>query len=330
VFGVGYSVFGTGLFRTPNTEHRTPITWEATDAMLRLGIVDFDTSHVVEFTKRLHRQGVSEEQCVDGARMVAGCPGESAIMPERIGPYSGQLRDLGVEMVERPEELLGRVDGVLVESQQGSAHLGRARPFLEAGLPVFIDKPFTCSVVDAREIERLSRENDAPVFSSSSLRYVPELLELLAHPEPLGAIHGAATWTPASLHPGNPGLFHYGIHGVEALYAVLGPGCREVWCAFEPGGEVVMGRWEDGRIGTVRGIRTGAAPFGVTFFAEKGVRTLALDTKVIYRELLRQIVHFFETGRSPVPLTVSVEIVAFIEAALHSAENSGERTPLAR
>ncbi len=296
--------------------------------MIRLGLVDFDTSHVVEFTKRLHRQGVAEEQWVDGARVVAGCPGESAIMPERIGPYTEQLRELGVEMVARPEQLLGQVDGVLIESQQGSRHLERARPFLEAGVPLFIDKPFTNSVHDAREIARLAGLHGAAVFSSSSLRYVPELVALLADRDALGAIHGAMAWTPASLHPGNPGLFHYGIHGVEMLYTVMGPGCQEVWCASEPDGEVAMGRWRDGRIGTVRGIRAGAAPFGVTVFAEKAVQSLPLATKFIYRELLREIVTFFATGRPPIPLSHTVEIVAFIEAALHSAGNGGERAPL--
>lgn len=296
--------------------------------MIRLGLVDFDTSHVVEFTKRLHRQGVPEEQWVDGARIVAGCPGESAMMPERIGPYTEELRELGVEMVERPEELLGRMDGVLIESQEGAAHLRRARPFLEAGVPLFVDKPFANSVADAREIARLSEAQGAPVFSSSSLRFAPELVALLADREGLGAIRGAETWTPASTHPRNPGLFHYGIHGVEPLYTMMGPGCQEVWCAAEPGGEVVMGRWEDGRIGTVRGIRAGAAPFGVTVFAEKAVRTVALETKFTYRELLRQIVAFFETGVSPVPLSHTVEIVAFMEAALRSANSGGQRTPL--
>jgi hypothetical protein len=296
--------------------------------MIRLGLVDFDTSHVVEFTKRLHHVGVPEEQWVDGARVVAGCPGESAMMPERIGPYTEQLRELDVEMVERPEDLIGRVDGVLIESQEGAAHLPRARPFLEAGMPLFIDKPFANSVHDAREIARVAALHDAPVFSSSSLRFTPDLVALLEDRDALGAIHGADVWTPASTHPRNPGLFHYGIHGVEVLYTVMGPGCHEVWCASEPGAEVAMGRWRDGRIGTVRGIREGAAPFGVAVFAEKAVKAMPLDLKYMYRELLRQIVAFFETRRPPIPLSHTVGIVAFMEAALHSANNNGDRVAL--
>jgi hypothetical protein len=89
-----------------------------------------------------------------------------------------------------------------------------------------------------------------------------------------------------------------------------------------------VGRWRDGRIGTVRGIRSGAAPFGVTLFGEKAVRTITPETKFIYRELLKQIITFFETRRPPIPLSHTVEIVAFMEAALHSASNSGDRARL--
>jgi len=120
--------------------------------MLKLGILDFDTSHVVEFTKRLNHKQIAEDQWVDGAEIVLGCPGESAIMPERIPGYTKEMEKLGVRLVDKPEEMIGKVDGMLIESQEGAPHWERARPFLEAGLPCFIDKPFTCSVADARKI----------------------------------------------------------------------------------------------------------------------------------------------------------------------------------
>ena len=42
--------------------------------MLRLGIVDFDSSHAIEFTRRFNHAGVDGDQCVDGARVEVGCP----------------------------------------------------------------------------------------------------------------------------------------------------------------------------------------------------------------------------------------------------------------
>ena len=82
--------------------------------MVRLGIVDFDTSHCVEFTKRLNHKNIAEDLWVDGARVVLGWTGPSAIThPESIRGYQKTLTDeLGVELVENPQDMIGQVDGV--------------------------------------------------------------------------------------------------------------------------------------------------------------------------------------------------------------------------
>src|SRR5262249_26359951 len=124
--------------------------------MIKLGILDFDTSHVVEFTKRLNHKDIDKDQWVDGAEVVLGCPGESKISPERIPGYTETMKKMGVPLVDKPEALIGKVDGMLIESVGGMPHYERAKPFLEAGLPCFIDKPFTCSAADAKKIAELS------------------------------------------------------------------------------------------------------------------------------------------------------------------------------
>jgi predicted dehydrogenase len=290
--------------------------------MIRLGVLDFDTSHVVEFTKRLNHVGITQDQWVEGARVVLGCPGESRIMPERIPGYVKQMKDFGVPLVDRPEEMIGKVDGMLIESQEGAVHYARAKPFLEAGIPCFIDKPFTCSVEDARKLLELAERKNVALFSSSSLRYAPELVAFVRD-KPLGKIIGALAYGPASENPRNPGLFHYGIHAVEILYTLMGPGCERLNCMYEAMSEVTTGRWRDGRVASIRGIRQGAGAYGATVFCERGVATLDLKTTFIYRELLKEIVKMFQTGRSPFDPKVSLEIVGFIEAARKSASNHG-------
>jgi hypothetical protein len=294
--------------------------------MIRLGILDFDTSHVLEFTRRLNHKDVEPEQWVDGAEVVLGCPGESRMMPERIPDVRREVERLGLKLVDRPEAMLGKVDGVLIESQEGGAHWERARPFLEAGLPCFIDKPFACSVADARKLVGLSEEKKAPLFSSSSLRYAPELVAFLSE-DGRGKVLGAVAYGPARVHEPdprrNPGLFHYGIHAVEVVYALMGPGCERVVCTHEKDVDVVTGQWRDGRVATVRGSRRGKVDYGAVAFADQGVRPLTLGTRFIYRELLKQVVAFFRQKKSPLDVAVTVEIVAFIEAALRSAANHG-------
>lgn len=292
--------------------------------MIRLGIVDFDTSHVVAFTQRLHHQGVPEEQWVDGARVVLGCPGTSALLPaEKVAEYADAVAGMGVRLVERPEEMIGQIDAVLIESNDATVHLERARPFLEAGVPMFIDKPFAASLADAREIARLARAKGAPLFSSSSLRYAPEVTAKRERASESGALLGLDVWTPGSVNHCNPGLFNYGVHGVEPLYALMGQGCEVVSCHTTDGADVATGRWRDGRIATVRALRAGRAGFGLTAFRERAIESTAISTDLIYRELLRRIVSMFETGQPPIPIAESLEIVAFMEAALHSAREGG-------
>ncbi len=291
--------------------------------MIRLGIVDFDTSHVVAFTTRLNHLKIEPEQWVDGARVVVGCPGTSIIEPARIPGYVKAMQDLGVELVEKPEDLIGKVDAVLVESQGGAAHLAHAKLFMEKGLPCYIDKPFTCSVKDAKEIVALAERKKLPVFSASSLRYGLEVVAVADRKAELGAVLGCDTYTPAALHPGNPGFFHYGIHGVEILYTLLGPGCQEVTCVTSEGSDVITGRWKDGRLGTVRGIRKGASGFGFTAQCEKKVVASSVNAAYIYRELLKAIVAMFESGKPPIAPVIPLEIVAFIEAGIKSANNHG-------
>jgi hypothetical protein len=291
--------------------------------MIRLGIVDFDTSHVVEFTKRLNHVDIAEDQWVDGAKVVAGVPGTSQIAPGVIAKNTDQLRMYGVTILDDPAELFGKVDAVLVESVDGSVHRARAMPFLEAGMPTYVDKPFACSLADARAMADVAMRKHLPLMSSSSLRYAPEVVAAKDPNGPLGAIVGVTTYGPSPTHPRNPGMFHYGIHPVEMLFTLMGPGCTRLTCLSTPGAEVTTGVWADGRVASIRGIRDGKQDYGFTIFGSKAVKTQGVSSKYIYRELLRKIVGMFETKEAPIDLRETLEIVAFIEAAKRSADAGG-------
>ena len=290
--------------------------------MLKLGLLDFDTSHCVEFTKRLNHFEKDEEQWVEGAKIAFACPGESKVSPERILGFTEAMKKMDVALVEKPADLIGKVDGMLIEAVDGSVHWERAKPFLEAGIPCFVDKPFACSVADARKIIDLADKKKVSLFSSSSLRYAPELVEFQKDPKHLKII-GAVAYGPAAQHERNPGLFHYGIHAVEVLYALMGPGCQRVTCTSDKDVDVVSGQWKDGRVASIRGMRSGTSGYGAIVFSEKDTDHLKIGTKYIYRELLKKIVSMFETGKSPLPIAITLEIVAFIEAAWKSAKNHG-------
>jgi predicted dehydrogenase len=297
--------------------------------MVNIGLVDCDTSHVVAFTQRLNQVGIGPEHWVEGGRVVAAVPGTSEVWPERIAGHVETLRGYGVEIVERPEQLLGKVDAVMVESVDSQVHLERARPFVEAGLPLFVDKPFAPSLDEARRLVDLAERRGVPLLSASALRYCPEVLEVQGRAAELGPVLGVDAYTPAPLHPRNPGLLHYGVHGVETVYALMGTGCRSVRCVFEEAAELVVGRWADGRLGSVRGTRRGSYAMGFTCFCEQGVAPAQVAIGRLYRDLLVEVVAMFRSGRSPLGRAELLEPIAFQEAALRSKERRGEEVALA-
>ena len=87
--------------------------------------------------------------------------------------------------------------------------------------------------------------------------------------------------------------------------------------------DVVVGRWADGRLGTVRGLRQGTHDYGFTAFCERAVIPSRVDVGAIYRELLLRIVEAFQSGNPPLGPQELSEPVAFMEAALQSATAGG-------
>jgi predicted dehydrogenase len=236
---------------------------------VRVAFVGCDTPHVVDFARRLMHVHVDAAHWSTEAKVVAVYPGESAIDPSSIQGYVDTLRRYGVAVVADANEILNpqwRIDVVFVEAQDGSVHAAMALPYLRAGMPVFVDKPFACSVADAWAMVSAARQTGAWLCSASSLRFARELGDV-----PPRDVLGASTYSPASRHPRNPGLFHYGVHAVEMLYQLMGPGCREVTCASTEQADVVVGTWGDGRIGCLRGTRTGPHAYGFTAYCRHRV-----------------------------------------------------------
>ncbi|QDU95858.1 Gfo/Idh/MocA family protein [Lignipirellula cremea] len=287
---------------------------------IRVGVIGLDTSHVVAFTKVLNDPDAPED--VANCRVVAAFPEGSpdiASSVSRVPGYTEQLKALGVEIVDSIPALLEKVDAVLLETNDGRPHLEQVLPVLAAGKPTFIDKPMAASLTDVAAIFMASERSGTPVFSSSSLRYSSGAQE--CRNGAIGKIVGADTFSPCSLEKTHPDLYWYGIHGVETLFTVMGPGCVSVSRVSSPGFEMAVGKWNDGRIGSFRGIREGKAGYGGTAFGTTEHRTIGKYEG--YRPLVVEIVKFFRTGESPVADEETLELYAFMSAADESKREHG-------
>jgi hypothetical protein len=296
-------------------------------ANLRAGIIGLDTSHAGAFTQLLNAANPSPE--LAGVRVVAAFPGGSpdvASSRDRVAGYTQEMREkYGVAIAGSIDELLAQVDVVLLESVDGRPHREQARPVFQAHKPLFIDKPIAGTLADAIAIVDLARQTKTPCFSSSSLRFSPDIAAMRHHSK-VGDILGCDAFGPCHLEPHHPDLYWYGVHGVEALYTIMGTGCRTVARTQTEGTEMVVGVWTGGRIGTYRGLRQGHAGYGATVFGSKGIAPAGEFGG--YKPLVVEIVKFFKTGKAPVDLEETLEMFAFMEAADESKRQGGKPVSL--
>lgn len=307
-----------GLFLLALAEPQAARSEEAKP--LRAGMIGLDTSHVVAFAGILNTD--KGKKLATPIRLVAAYPAGSKdldVSSKRIEGFTKTLKEkYEVEIVDSIDELLKKVDVVFLESVDGRPHLEQAIPVLKAKKPMFIDKPMAISLADVIRIFDVAKETGTPVFSSSSLRFFPTWQTMRNDPKVTKAQKIVSTGA-FSLLPHHPDMFWYGIHGIEALYAVMGPGCVSVSRESSKDQEVATGTWKDGRIGVFRG--SAKLPYAVEVTGPDS--TEKLDTKAGYESMMVEIVKFFKTGKSPVAEEETIELFAFMEAADESKRQGG-------
>lgn len=287
----------------------------------RIGIIGLDTSHSVAFTKTFNAADAGPEY--GGYRVVAAYPKgsndiESSV--KRIPGYIEEVRKHGVEIVDSIKDLLKQSDVILLETNDGRLHLEQSIPVFKSGKRVFIDKPIAASLPDAIAIFNEAKKHNVPVFSSSSLRYAHSVRAITQGKA--GKVLGVDVFSPAHLEKTHMDFSWYGIHGVEMLFTTMGLGCKSVSRTHTADADVVVGLWNDDRIGTFRGIRYQKSGYGGSVYGDKSIEPLDGDGG--YNPLLVEVVKFFDSGKSPVSAEETLEIFAFMEAADESKRQGGK------
>lgn len=226
-------------------------------------------------------------------------------------------------VVGRPEEVIGHVNAVLVSTDDGTDHVRRARPFVEAGLPIFIDKPLATTVEDLRTFLAWKHAGRR-ILSSSGMRYAPELAQLIANQAALGDLRWLSfvsikTWD------------RYGIHVLEPVFRILGPGFVSVRLETQPGLEVAHVLHRSGVQVTLPIIYDGGPAFGTgQVCGTKGQTTVRFaDTYNAFRNQLLSYIEFVRSGQDPYPFADTVEMMCVIIAGIRSRTESSRRVEVA-
>ncbi len=230
----------------------------------------------------------------------------------------------------RVEEMAEGVDGVLLVDAvgDGSDHLRLVRPFLEKGIPAFVDKPFADTTANAEAIAELARKYSAPVYTSSTL---PHILMKRWGEKLTGAgrVTSAITGGPIAQN-GGP------IHSVIANYSLLGPGPVSVQNIGDATRDVVQIRYADGRLGIVYATdefrRSPQPQFYGMALAEKDTLISGpiepMDFQYGASIFLRNFVEMVRTKKAPLPYEQLVEQIRITEAARISKQRGGTVVPL--
>ncbi|MBX7255991.1 MAG: Gfo/Idh/MocA family oxidoreductase [Candidatus Hydrogenedentes bacterium] len=226
-------------------------------------------------------------------------------------------------VVDRPEDVIGQVDAVIIATDIGSEHVERCRPFVDAGLPLFVDKPMVDNEDDLRTFRRWHAEGH-PIMSSSCMAYAKEFLPYRESTYDLGAIRYATVTTMKSWE-------RYGIHALSAIYPILGPGFEVarntgaseravVHFTHRNGAEVVVTAIDDMYGGFMKSMICGTKDSAFVSFH---------DTYYAFRAQLLDFVKYLRTGQATTRFAETVELMQMIIGGIKSRENGGSPVRLA-
>ncbi|MFE0151654.1 Gfo/Idh/MocA family oxidoreductase [Nonomuraea sp. NPDC059007] len=271
---------------------------------MRLGLIGLDNTHADHAIRHLNT-----ERALGDVRIVALCGGTA----ERTAQLSGQG---GVEFgVDRPEDLIGRIDAAIVMDRDGDLHRPHAEPLLKAGVPVFVDKPLAGTSADAEAILAAARTGGVPVTSSSALRWAVEAMR--DRLEALGPIRSVVATGPVQRESPYGGVAFYGVHVVEMALHLLPPPEDEPRISVLPGGVLAVARAGAAHavLNLVERDAGGAVPFAVQVTGARGVLAEQLSLGKDYTlPALRLFAEMVQSGKPPLDEAALLAPVRMLEA----------------
>ncbi len=256
---------------------------------------------------------------IDNARVThICCTGEGDFTAESVAVCS-----LISNVVDRPEDLIGEVDAVIIATDIGGEHLERARPFIDRGIPLFIDKPLADGEADLRAFIK-HVEAGSRIMSSSAARYCKEFGPYRASTNDLGKLRLITTTHIKKWET-------YGIHALEAVYPITGPGfvtCRNTG-TFER--NVVHFTHRDGIDVVIVVSNDMLGGYGLLTLAgtERSVQLRSGDAFYAFRAQLVDFVKYLRTGVRPFSFADTVELIRMVIAGTMSRERGGEEINIA-
>ncbi len=289
---------------------------------IRVALIGLDTSHTVEFARRMQASDCPPGQRVVGMRAVTCLRFATPFQNEDgLDQRQAMLEEWGVKVTTDFEEAVAGCDALMIEINDPALHLEYFARCATLDKPIFLDKPLADTLENGRQIAALARSHGVPVFSASSLRFVPQLREACAQ---MAAPRYAALFGPLGQAPSGSAVVWYGVHTFEMLQRAMGRGAQSVFTKRDAAGVTAIVNYDEGRRGVVE-LCDGASVYGGCLRDQRRAVPFVVDMERAYADLLIRVEEFFRTGRPAVEMEDTLEVMA-LQGAAQRALDSGRET----
>ena len=224
-------------------------------------------------------------------------------------------------MVKDPSDMLGKIDALIVDHRHAKYHLEAATPFVKAGVPAFIDKPFCYRAQEGKEFLAMARELGTPVTSYSTIAQTDGTFDMIEQLKSMGEISQVVMYGPAELDSPYGGIFFYGVHTVQPMMYMFGEDIDRVRITQNGKNATANIAFGNGLLATLvfKRLHYGWDNYvetkdGITKLASRVEET---DPPRCYKDL----VEFFRTGKEPRSHQSILNCVSVLEALERSVES---------
>jgi len=277
---------------------------------IRIGIIGAENSHTIGFGKMFNT-----DKKFPGA--------EVKYVWGETDEFAKNAMDKGniPHMVQDPLEMMGKIDALIVDHRHAKYHLEAATPFVKAGIPTFIDKPFCYRAEEGKEFLAMAREAGTPVTSYSSIAQSNGTFDIKAQVESMGEISQVIRYGPVDLDSKYGGVFFYGVHIVQPLLFIFGDDVEKVKVSRNGKNGNVTLVFQSGLFATLI-IKSLAYKWETFVETKEGL--IELKSRVEESDPTKNyvdMVEMFRTGKEPRSHESILKCVAILEAMERSASS---------
>ncbi len=288
---------------------------------IKVAMIGLDTSHSIQFGKRMNDPDFDPNLKVEGLKAISCMRFETPFQNKKgLDARQAQLENWGIKVSENFDECVTGCDAIMLEINDPAYHVEYFMKAMKLGKPIFLDKPMADTYASGKIIYDLAKKNSICVFSASSLRFVTAVTDAkkaLSDPE-FVTVYGALGVAPAG-----SSVVWYGVHAMEMLQKLMGPGAESVKATQDDKGVVCIVKYKNGSRGIVE-LNIDSYLYGGVVRTKEKVLPFVVDMSMSYTLQLKEIARFFAGDEVNVTMDDTLEVMDLLDTTQRSLDSGKE------